>query len=234
MNSIEPLSKEMLEKEMTPTASLSFALFLGVALSGFYFYDLLKRWNNIDEYLLQFDKKLEKICTIQDAQTDVIEEHEQRIREKKDYDESDEVQYDKYQAWKGEYFDEPRKVEISLSRKKETTLKENQDWIVWEGESNASVTARDYYLGNLNPDFQWEIREGDDYYILVAMESFVESWNSVILLEIFMTFPSQESLLEFTEQTSFNGNPTINLALKKCLEEKKLQWQRVLIHANEA
>jgi len=232
MDSIEPLSKEMLEREMTPSASLSFALFFGVALSGFYFYDLLQRWHKTDEHVSQFDTKVQKLCMIQDAQTDVIEEHEQRIREKKDYDESDEVQHDKYQAWKGEYFDEPRKVEISLSRKKETTLKENQEWIVWEGESNASVTARDYYLGNLNPDFQWEIREGEDYYILVAMESFVESWNSVILLEIFMTFPSQQSLLEFTEQTSFNGNPTINLALKKYLEEKKLRWQRVLIHAN--
>lgn len=217
---------------MTTSASLSFALFFGVALSGFYFYDLLQRWHKTDEHVSQFDTKVQKLSMIQDAQTDVIEEHEQRIREKKDYDESDEVQHEKYQAWKGEYFDEPRKVEISLSRKKETTVKENQEWIVWEGESNASVTARDYYLGNLNPDFQWEIREGEDYYILVAMESFVESWNSVILLEIFMTFPSQQSLLEFTEQTSFNGNPTINLALKKCLEEKKLQWQRVLIHAN--
>lgn len=232
MNLVEPISQEMVNSSMSSTAPFTFTLFLGAALGGFYLYDLVQRWQKTEDRVNQLDQKVLDAAAFQEAQAEITEEHEQRIREKKDYDESDEIQEDKYQAWKGEYYEGPQtKLEVSLVRKKLSTVKENQQWVAWDGESNGSVIARDYYLGNLHPEFQWEIREGEHYYTTVVNERFVEGWDTVIQLDIFMTFSSQESLVKFTENQYFNGAPTMNLALKKFLEMNSIEWQRVLIDA---
>ena len=231
MNSVEPFLQEAIDRDMSPTATLSFTVFLGAAMGGFYLLDLFQRWKKTDERVAGLEEKLNEVASLQDGQAETLQEHDQRIREKQDYDESEEIEEKKYQAWRGECQQEYGKVEINLWREKETKVKENQAWVVWNGEENGSTTVRDFYLGNLHPDFQWEIREGSYYYIAKASESFVENWDNVIRLDIYITFDSKEHLLEFSEQTYFNGNPTINLTFKKFLEANCIQWQRVLVDA---
>jgi hypothetical protein len=228
MNLIEPLSQEVVSRDLPPTVALSFTVFLGAALGGFYFFDMLQRWKKTEEKLHQIEQTLEETTTMVEAHADTIHEHDQRIRGKQDYDESEELEENTYQAWQGDYHQDFRKIEIMLWREKQTKVKENQAWIAWTGEKDGSTSVRDFYLGNSNPEFQWEIREGDYYYILRVSETFVESWNSSIRLEIFMTFGSQQNLLEFVGEESFHGNQTMNLALKRCLESKDLHWQRIL------
>jgi hypothetical protein len=228
MNLIEPLSQEVVSRDLPPSVTASMTVFLGAVLGGFYFFDWLQRWKKTEEKIQEIEQTVHETTTMVEAQADTLQEHDQRIREKQDYDETDELEETKYQAWRGEYHQDFRKIEIMLWREKLVTIKENQAWVAWSGEKDGSTTVRDFYLGNLNPEFHWEIREGDYYYILRASETFVESWNSSIQLEIFMTFGSQQSLLEFSGHTYFNGNPTFNKALKQVLESKELQWSRCL------
>jgi low affinity Fe/Cu permease len=231
MNLVEPFLQETVDRDMSSTATLSFTLFIGAAMGGFYLLDLFQRWKKTEERVGGLEEKMNEAVTLQENQAEALQEHEQRIREKQDYDESEEIEEKKYQAWRGECAQENGKVEIDLWREKETKIKDNQEWVVWNGEENGSTTVRDFYLGNLHPDFQWEIREGSYYYGAKASESFVENWDNVIRLEITITFDSQEHLLAFVQQTSFRGNSTINLALKNFLEVNGIQWNRVLVNA---
>lgn len=227
MNTIEPFSDKILESDMSPSVVLGLTLFLGAALGGYYFMDTVKRWNELDTRLNEIETSLHDTETMEVANSRTLHEMDQRIREKKDYDESEEIDEGKYQAWRGEYHEDNRKVEIQLWREKEMTVKSNQEWL--SNTNHGPVTTRDFYLGNLNPEFHWEIREGDYYFITKVYESFVESWDTVIKLEIFMTFPSRKNLLELVETPEYNGDPTVNSALQKLLEKNLIRWQRVLI-----
>ena len=228
---MEPLTENTIHRDMPPSVAIGMTMFLGAALGGYYFFDLLQRWKKVDERLHGIEESCQETSSIVEAHADTIHEHDQRIREKQDYDESNEIEEKKYQTWKGEYHQDYKKVEIMLCRKKETTVKSNQTWTKWNGEKDTSTTVRDFYLGNFNPEFQWEIREGDYYFMPVATETFVEGWDSVLHLEIYVTFSSQQSLLEFIGQTNYEANKSINLALKKCLESPEFQWQRILIES---
>jgi hypothetical protein len=230
MNTIAPFPSQLLEKEMSQQMSLAIAMFLGAALGGYYCIDTIKRWTALEKQVAQLEIDVHESDAIEQANSQLLEEVEQRLREKKDYDEADEIQEAKYQAWRGEYTEETCKVEIQLWREKEMAIKENQEWTsLTLTRKDSSIASRDFYLGNLHPEFQWEVREGDYYYITTVRETFVESWGTSIKLEIFMTFPSKESLLQFVEQPSSNGNLTLNAALKKCLETNLIQWQKILI-----
>jgi hypothetical protein len=230
MTTIEAFPSQLLEKEMNQPMSLAIAIFLGAAIGGYYCIGTVKRWAALEKQVAQLEADIHENGAIEQANSQLLEEVDQRLREKKDYDESDEIQEAKYQAWKGEYTEETCKVEIQLWREKEVTIKENQEWTsLSPTRKDSSIASRDFYLGNLHPEFQWEVREGEYYYITTVCETFVESWDTSIKLEIFMTFPLKESLLQFVEQPSYNGNPTLNAALKKCLETNLIQWQKVLI-----
>jgi hypothetical protein len=226
MNTIAPL----VESGMHQPVSLAIAMFFGAAFGGYYFIDTVKRWRALEKQVTELEADVHESTTIEQANSHILEEMDQRLREKKDYDESDEIQEGKYQAWRGEYHEESRKVEIQLWREKEVRIKENQEWTSQTlTRKDTSIASRDFYLGNLHPEFQWEIREGDYSFITTVSETFVESWDTSIKLEICMTFPSKETLLEFVETPYFNGNVTVNAALKKCLEKNLIQWQKVLI-----
>lgn len=218
---------------MPVSGTLSFTIFLGAALSGFFFYDMLQRWKKSDERLWQLEQKIHDTSSLQETQADTLQEHEQRIREKEDYDESDEIEENKYQAWCGEYEKELCKIKINLWREKRTTIKENQGWVSWNGQKDGSTTVRDFYLGNLNPDFHWDVQESTSFYTAIASETFVENWDNVICLNIGMTFPSKAALLEFVGTSEFWPNLTSNLALKKILEENFVDWKRILIDATD-
>jgi hypothetical protein len=226
MNTIAPL----VESGMHQPVSLAIAMFFGAAVGGYYCIDAVKRWRALEKQVTQLEAEVHEAEAVEQSNSQMLEEIDQRLREKQDYDESEEIQEGKYQAWRGEYQEESRKVEIQLWREKEVSIKENQEWTSQTStRKDTSIASRDFYLGNLHPEFQWEIREGDYYFITTVCETFVESWDTSIKLEICMTFPSKESLLHFVEQPFSNGNPTINLALKKCLETNLIQWQKVLI-----
>jgi hypothetical protein len=229
MNTIAPFPSQLLEKEMSQHVSLAIAMFLGAAIGGYYCLDTIKRWTTLEKQVAQLEVEVHESEAIEQANSQLLEDIDQRLREKQDYDEADEIQEATYQAWKGEYTEEAFRVEIQLWREKEVTIKENQEWTsLAPTRKDSSIASRDFYLGNLHPEFQWEVREGD-YYITTVRETFVESWDTSIKLEICMTFPSKESLLQFVEQPSSNGNPTVNAALKKCLETSLIEWQKVII-----
>jgi hypothetical protein len=171
------------------------------------------------------------VTSIQDAHADALQECDQRIREKQDYDSSDDVQHGKYQGWVGIYTAMNRNMQITILREKYSTLQKNQEWVAWDGSANASTVVRDFYLGNSDPDFSWNIVETDTSLLFQVAETLVNGWDSVIKIQITFTLPAKESLLEFTEQEYYNGSPTLNLALKKVIDKKMVEWSRILIDA---
>lgn len=228
MNLIEPLSQEVVSRDMPPSVTASLTIFLGAVLGGFYFFDWLQRWKKTEEKIQEIEQRLHETTSMVEAQADTIHEHEQRIREKQDYDETDETEEGKYQAWRGEYHQEYRKVEIHLWREKLTKIKENQGWVAWAGQKDGSTTVRDFYLGNEHPEFQWDVEECAYFYTTKVSETFVENWDNVIRLDITMTFVSKQDVMDFLDTSEFWPNLTMNLALKKVLESKDLSWKRVL------
>ena len=229
MNLIEPIPEQLMNKDIPPSLSISITLFIGAVLAGYYCVDLLKRWKETDTQINEIQTKVQDTESMLEAQADTIHELDQRIREKKDYDDSEEIQEGKYQAWKGFYHENYRKCEIKIWREKLSSLKKNQEWTAWTGEKDSSITVRDFYLGNLHPEFQWTLDEGDTYFIANVSDTFVNTWDSVIKIVICQTFGSKEDVLQFTEQEYYNGNLTLNLALKKYIEIGSIQWSRVLI-----
>lgn len=232
MSTIFALEQETFSRDMPTSATIGITLFMGAAFCGFWFFDLIQKVRSTEKKIDDLDEKLQETDAVQGVHGETLEEHDRRLREKKDFDDSEEIEENTYQAWKGTYHKDFIKTEINLCRKKKSSIQSNQQWTSWNGEDDSSVTVRDFYLGNLHPEFHWEIREGEYYFITRVNETFVESWESTIQLEIFMTFPSKQDLVEFSKQTLFNGDSTINEVLKRIIETKEISWEHTLIRSS--
>ena len=215
---------------MSQSLSIGITFFLAASLGGYYLADaVVKRLNAMEKRVDELASSVHDTEALEEETSESLREIETRIREKQDYDESNEIEEKKSQAWKGIYNQEGRHVVVTLWQEKECTLKQNQEWIAWNGETNASTVVRDFYLGNLHPEFLWSLDESDVSLRASVDDTFVNGWDSVIKIKIYMAFASKESLLDFVEQTHWNGNPTLNSALAKILDSGSINWNRILI-----
>jgi hypothetical protein len=230
MNTIDPFPTQLLESDMSHSVAVGLTLFFGAALGGYYLADAVtKRWNSIEKRVDELESSVHDTEKLEEENSENLREMETRIREKQDYDESDEIEEKKSQGWKGIYNQEGRQVVVTLWQEKECTVKQNQEWVAWNGEANASTVVRDFYLGNLHPEFLWSLDESDVSLVASVDDTFVNGWDSVIKLKIYMAFTSKKSLLEFVEAAHWNGNPTLNSALAKIVESGSINWNRILI-----
>ena len=199
------------------------SLLAGYQLSGLYG-KWNAKWNELQEKIASMEVTLKEAKTLQEEHEETLEECDGRIREKKDYDESDEVQVGYVQAWHGCFGEWPLKLEISISRSKESTIRKNQEWQSWDTKTNdASCTVRDFYLGNSNPEFHWEVDSDiNDAYSLVVSDTMINGWDSVINVSMVLSMESKERLLE-------EGVETANAFLKKLIDEKKIAWTKILV-----
>lgn len=229
MNGIEPLYSE--EMTLPSSAPIAFTLFLSSCITGWYVYYLYNKTEVTEKRLDATVEKVKDILDIQDVQSETIDEFNTRICEKKDYDDSEEIEDDKYQAWKGTYSSEPMQLTVVITREKESTLKKNQEWTAWDGNQDGSCTVRDFYLGNSHPDFSWDLRSNADLmYEASVSDTLINGWDSVIKLNITLVI-TRDNLLTFTSSQSYNGNPTLNAALKKLVDTDCIEWSRVVVDA---
>jgi hypothetical protein len=229
MNTIEAFPSQILEREMNQSMSFAIAMFLGAAVGGYYLADRVKHWNAIEKRVDELVSSVHDTEILEEQNSESLREMEARIREKQDYDESNEIEEKKSQAWKGIFNQEGKQLVVTLWQEKECTIKQNQEWIAWDGQDNSSTVVRDFYLGNLHPEFLWSLDESGVSLVASVDDTFVNGWDSVIKIKIFMSLASKQTLLEFVEQAHWNGNPTLNSALAKMLESGSIAWNRVLI-----
>ena len=207
--------------EMSSTVSLAWSLFLGGVLGGWYLYDLYAKQKTLEDAVSDASGHVDQLDALQRSQSEILCEHDQRIREKKDYDEDDEIEEGVYQAWKGVTLSgEEVSIEITIWREKLSTLAKNREWKGWEGEPDGSCVVRDFYIGNLNPDFQWTVREAEGLSCGSVRETMVNGWDSVVKMKIDMLCQKEDGLL-----------PVWNQVLKEHLEQRKICWSKELIHA---
>lgn len=207
--------------EMSSTVSLAWSVFLGGVLGGWYLYELYAKQKSLEHVVFDASGHVDQLEALQQAQTEILSEYDQRIREKKDYDEDEEVDGSVYQAWKGHsIIPRPFSVEITIWREKLSTFKKNREWKDWQGVSDGSCVVRDYYIGNLNPDFSWSMNEAEGVLCGSVRETMVNGWDSVVKMKI-------DVLCDSTE-VSDRSNDTWNHILKEALE-KNLVWSKELI-----
>lgn len=218
------IDQDIVSKDMSPYSVLFSTMMLCASIGGVYIYNLIKKSDELE-------KIVSETAAIQAAHVSVFEEHDQRIREKKDYDESDEIEEDAYQGWSGRYnYMNDLKITITLWREKLSTIKKNQEWKAWDGERDGSCIVRDFYLGNSNPDFQWKAVIFEAIYSGLATETMVNGWDSVVKLEILVCGPSRESFIRYTKGNEEKShNELFNSFLKKAIDENLIEWKRVVI-----
>lgn len=204
--------------DMSSTTSLAWSVFLGGVLGGWYFYDLYLKQRYLEEKLDDISGHTTHLDAVQTTQSEIICEHDQRLREKKDYDDTEEIQEGWYQAWKGVASSQGSSLQVVLWREKLSTLGKNSDWLAWSGEKNGSTIVRDFYLGNLHPDFHWSIKPSEEYTVAFVDETMVNGWDSVVRLAIQLT--RQEA----SEESSF-----WNTCLRDLLLSDSITWSRCLI-----
>lgn len=218
---IEPSELSLLDKDMPPSSSLFLSVVFGACIGGMYLYDLYKKSKEIESSVKELEHEVCEVETLQQTHSDILQEHEQRIREKKNYDESEEIEEGKVQAWKGE--EENNLCTIQIWREKISTYKKNQEWLSWQECEDASTTVRDFYLGNSNPDFQWSNMNSQTFVSGYVSETMVNGWDSIIKCKIMITFPSEEHLINYAGSSSYNA------ALKKMIDTKSIRWTRCLM-----
>lgn len=230
MNFIETIPNEVLHAD-TP-AHLAVLFFCGLVLSGIYYLDSQQRYKHTEENIVALNKHIKELedslQELSQVQEDQAEEQDQRIREKKDYDESDEVESDKYQAWRGYFHDQYMKAEISIWRQKISTIRKNQEWLAWDGKEDASCIVRDFYLGNGQPDFNWTFEETPYSMHGSLEETLVNGWDSVIKFSIQLTLPPRNNL-DFVKTEEKDTNKLMNLVLQKFVRNNMIQWSKVLL-----
>ena len=137
---------------------------------------------------------------------------------KKDIDVDDMVQEDMYQAWSGSFADGEDSLLITIVRQKENLKRKNDEWIGWDQSNDASVTARDFYLGNQDPSFSWTLQKRDDDTHAFVKETMMDGWNSVIYMKLDAFLKEKENVNEF---------------LKRLLCEEEIEWQKILMTKEE-
>ena len=217
------IDQDIESKDMAPYSILTSLFILGASIGGMYIYTLLKKTEEIEWTMYNVSSNEE----VQDA---ILKEHDQRIREKNDYDETDELEEDVYQGWSGKYYVDNLKITITLWREKVSTVKKNQEWRAWTGEKNGSCVVRDFYLGNSNPDFQWKTMTVGDIYSGLVTETMINGWDSLVKLEILVYGPAKEEILSYMKtDEKESDNSLFNSFLKKTIDETLIEWSRVVI-----
>jgi hypothetical protein len=219
--------EEMPQTDVSPLASLTLSMFLGACMCGWTLYDLYVKSKRSDDILGEISHSLEETAALQESQAQALVEHDQRIREKKDYDDTEEAEEGKYQAWKGSVKTPDFLITIFIWREKISTIRKNQDWLCWDGSNDGSCVVRDFYLGNSNPDFEWKLQKTEDLLHAVVEETMVNGWDSVVKLKINMGYDSDESLLTYTG--TVDSEDIFNAVLKKTIH--LISWERILLDA---
>jgi hypothetical protein len=232
MNPIFLLSdQETMSRDLPPTTTLAMTLFLSSCLAGFYIYDIMKRNKSTEARVAELEHVVHETATLQESQSDILQEHDNRIREKKDYDESEEIQEGKYQAWSGSFKGTAFSFSITIWREKYSTFSKNGSWVDWDGEKGDSCIVRDFYLGNSHPDFSWTIQ--DNLGVIFkgnVSETLINGWDSIIRIELDVV-STKENILEYVGSAQFEKSATMNLLLKALIEKGDIRWSRVLIDA---
>lgn len=233
MTPIEPLQLESMSREIPISTTISLTFFIGLGLCGLYVYDMFKRVKHTESSMKELTEKINDTVEHQESQEETLHEYDQRIREKKDFDELEEIEEGKYQAWSG-FLDTPESnisLTIKIWREKISTVKKNLDWTNWDKTEDSSCIVRDFYLGNSNPDFSWIVCPSQGDSILAEMkDTLVNGWDSVCKIHIVVT-SDKKNLLEFLSKQEFQGSATLNLLLKKCIDDKLIRWSRILLDA---
>lgn len=210
--------------EMSSTVSLAWSILLGSTLGGWYLYDLYAKQKTLEQQVSDTSGHLDQLDAVQRTQSEVLCEYEQRLREKDDYDPDEEVEPDTYQAWKGVTLaGEQPSMAVTLWREKLSTVAKNREWKSWEEEVDGSCTVRDFYLGNLNPDFTWKLTEAEGVLCGSVRETMINGWDSVVKLKIDVicdsdVLPDPSSL-------------ALNQLLKRFSEQNTILWSKDLIRA---
>ena len=195
------------------TSVWPFLLLVASTFGGYTLMDLYYKWNEMNDTFGGMKKEIEDIKLVQDSQQDTLDEHSECLREKKDYDESSEVEEGKFQAWKGEASQDTLRMKILIWRVKMSSIQKNQEWTAWDGAADASSIGRDFYLGNGNPEFVW--KESENH--VEVDETLINGWDSVIRISIVVDRDPGSNPLDY------------NRLLKKYVNDGSIQWSRVLI-----
>jgi len=223
--------QEMISRDLSPMTSLALTIFFTSFLTGFYIYDIIKKNKATEDRLTELEQVIHETATLQESQSDTLREHNERIREKKDYDESEELELHKYQAWSGFLKESKIALTFMIWREKFSTVNKNLDWTDWDKSQDASCVVRDFYLGNSNPDFSWILGSTSQDTIQAEMlDTLINGWDSVSKIKIILT-ASKENVLQFVSQQEFEGSKTLNLVVKKSVEDGLIEWSRILIDA---
>jgi len=223
--------QEMISRDMSPMTSLALTILFTSFLTGFYIYDLVKRNKTTEDRLSDLEHTIHETATLQESQSDTLREHNERIREKKDYDESEEIQEGKYQAWMGFVEDSKIPLTFTIWREKYSTIEKNLEWTNWDRTQDGSCIVRDFYLGNSNPDFSWVLTFPSAHTVHAEMhDTLINGWDSVCKIRIILT-AAKDDILQFVSQQEFEGSKTMNLVVKKSVEDGLIQWSRILIDA---
>ncbi len=252
---IEPPELSLVDSDMSSNTSLIFTVLLTACMGGMYIYDMYKKQKETESSIKELENNVETVEAIIETHSNLIEEQEQRLLEKKNYDDSEEIEEKTYQAWEGTfessslYNERMIYLKITLCREKLSTIKKNKEWVAWNHTDDGSVTVRDFYLGNNNPEFKWEFVSrdcyGDSFLEIITTDSFINGWDSVIRININakVYIPTildeddeyedeRDVLVQFIEEeSSDDDNKLMNKVLKKCIEDKCIDWSRILIEA---
>jgi hypothetical protein len=133
---------------------------------------------------------------------------------KQDIDEEETLEEDMYQAWSGAFADGENSLLVTIVRQKVSTKKANSVWVDWNGDEDASVITRNFYLGNSDPSFSWTLQKRETDMEATVKETMTDGWNSVIQLKIVAYVKESET--------------DMNLYFKKLLQESRIEWQKTL------
>lgn len=230
----DSISRET-ETEMPNLVPFTLSVFITAFTGGWYLYDVYLKNKATEERVQELEETIDELNTRLEVHADTLHEQDQRIREKKNYDEADEVYEGIYQAWKGFYErrnpetnESDFEIKIQVWREKISTVGKNQEWVGWNEEYDTSCVVRDFYLGNSNPEFQWKCLEGTTF-VAETSDIFINGWDSTIKLRVTVKAADKNKLVSFVSDKSFDTDKTMNKVLKECINEKRIKWSRVLI-----
>jgi hypothetical protein len=227
---IDPFGQqEVISREMPPTLSAGISLFIGAFMTGFYLYDVYLKQKDNEKKLKEGAERITELEATQDLHDQTLQEHEIRFREKKDYDESEEVEEGRYQAWKGETSLANVHMFIKIVREKNSTVKKNQGWIDCTATEDGSCVVRDFYLGNSHPEFHWDVVSTETTFQANVSETMVNGWDSIVKLSIDVLSDNLSDLSSYLKKETDDVQVLCNAYLKKMIDSKLIDWSRILI-----
>ena len=136
------LDQEVISRDMHPATTLTLTVLFATVVGGLYLYDLIKKSKTYDEHLSTLGQTVQEVVRVTESYSDTLDEHDERIREKKGSDRYNTILDLDYEIKDMEARLSAKKKEVEMLKIKKLRYENQKNILFANGNDVTEITAQ--------------------------------------------------------------------------------------------